>query len=74
MKDLEIQNKRNSFMEMDEIYFWTATIHNWRKLLLKDDYKEIIIDSLKYLVSNNLCFCNYAKSRTFHLENDRNEW
>jgi putative transposase len=53
MKDLEIQNKRNSFMEMDEIYFWTATIHNWRKLLLKDDYKEIIIDSLKYLVSNN---------------------
>src|SRR5690349_3055237 len=42
---------RKSHMEMGEIYFWTTTINNWHKLLLNDDYKEIIIGSLDYLSS-----------------------
>ena len=37
-------------MELDKLYFYTATITNWRKLLEPDKYKNIIIDSLGYLV------------------------
>lgn len=36
-------------MELDRIYFWTATINNWYKLLAQDTSKQIIIDSLRYL-------------------------
>ena len=36
-------------MEFNEIYFYTATITKWRKLL-SDHYKDIIIESLGYLV------------------------
>ena len=32
--------------------FYTATIYEWKQLLLQDKYKEIIIDSLKFLVTN----------------------
>jgi len=37
-------------MELDKIYFLTATIHLWIPLLQKNSFKEIIISSLKYLV------------------------
>ena len=40
---------RKSHITAGEIYFWTATINGWKPLLLKDEYKEIIIDSLQYL-------------------------
>jgi len=33
--------------------FFTATILLWKKLLKKDKYKDIIIDSLRFLVENN---------------------
>ena len=36
-------------MEIGEIFFWTATINQWQKLLQPDTYKNIIIDSLSYL-------------------------
>ena len=42
-------NHRKSYMEIGEIFFWTATINNWQKLLQSDRYKDIIIDSLNYL-------------------------
>jgi REP element-mobilizing transposase RayT len=38
-------------MELGEIYFWTATINNWQRLLKTDRYKQVIIDSLEYLSS-----------------------
>ena len=41
--------KRKSYLEIGEIFFWTATINNWQRLLLKDEYKNIIINSLTYL-------------------------
>ena len=37
-------------MEIGYVYFYTATILNWKKLLEPDKYKDIIIDSLKHLV------------------------
>ena len=41
--------KRKSYIELGEIFFWTATINNWQRLLLKDEYKKVIINSLTYL-------------------------
>ena len=41
--------KRKSYIEIGEIFFWTATINNWQRLLLKVDYKNVIINSLIYL-------------------------
>ena len=32
--------------------FYTATIYEWKHLLLQDQYKEIIIESLKFLVTD----------------------
>jgi REP element-mobilizing transposase RayT len=43
------ENKHKSYISIGEIYFWTATINNWKHLLETDDYKEIIINSLRYL-------------------------
>ena len=37
-------------MELETLYFYTATITNWKKLLAKDKYKDLIISSLKYLI------------------------
>ena len=42
-------NIRKSNVELDRLYFWTATINNWYKLLQEDALKEIIISSLKHL-------------------------
>ena len=43
------KEKRKSFIEIGNVYFWTATINNWIKLLEPDAAKQIIIDSLLYL-------------------------
>ena len=46
---LLFQPKRKSHIDRGEIYFWTATINDWKHLLEKDEYKDVIIDSLQYL-------------------------
>ena len=38
--------------------FFTATILEWRKLLEQDKYKDIIMGSLKFLVTNNRVILN----------------
>lgn len=43
---------RKSHIDKGEIYFWTATINKWQRLLQQDEYKEVIIDSLQYLTDN----------------------
>ena len=36
-------------MEIGEVFFWTATINQWQKLLLEHEYKQVVISSLEYL-------------------------
>jgi putative transposase len=48
---IDSDSKRKSHIEIGEIYFWTATINNWQRLLHEDSYKQVIIDSLEYLSS-----------------------
>ncbi len=43
--------QRNSIMLLDEVYFWTASIKDWKTLLADDEFKHIIINTLKELVS-----------------------
>ena len=40
---------RKSLLHHGDIYFWTAIIHCWQHLLEKDEFKQIILNSLKYL-------------------------
>ncbi len=39
-------------MELERLYFFTATILNWYKLLDSDRYKGIVLRSFDYLVSS----------------------
>lgn len=41
--------KRKSFAAQERIYFWTASIHKWQYLLTREENKQEIVDSLKYL-------------------------
>jgi putative transposase len=41
-------------MNLEEVYFWTNTIKDWKALLKQDKYKFLIIDLLKDLVAKNL--------------------
>ena len=43
---------QNATMEIGLVYFYTATILNWKNLLIMDKYKDTIMNSLKYLVKN----------------------
>jgi putative transposase len=52
MKQIE-KHERKSHMRLDEIYFWTATINQWQRLLWPDDYKDVIISSLEYLTEQS---------------------
>ncbi len=39
-------------MDIGKLYFWTATINNWYKLLEEDELKQVVVSSLQYLVRN----------------------
>ena len=41
--------RRKNYIALGEIFFWTATINKWQRLLWKDEYKNIIVSSLQYL-------------------------
>ena len=45
---------RKSYIEIGELYFWTATLHHWHRLLAPDSYKAIVTDSLAYLSEKKL--------------------
>lgn len=42
-------SRRKSYMDLGGIFFWTATINKWQRLLEQDIFKDIIINSLSYL-------------------------
>lgn len=50
----QYEGKRNSYLENNELYFWTATIHKWKHLMKEDIYKQVVVDSLHWLVQNKL--------------------
>ena len=49
-KDFKYKGHRNSYTELNEVYFWTITVNKWQYLLKADENKMIIISSLQWLV------------------------
>ena len=56
MKESEFKYKghRNSYTELNEVYFWTITVNKWQHLLKPDENKMIVVNSLQWLVQNEL--------------------
>lgn len=50
MKDV-FHSARKSKMEIEEVYFWTSSIYQWKKLLKPDKYKIIILECLQHLTT-----------------------
>ena len=48
------KQRRKSKMFLEEVYFWTDTIKDWKCLLHSDSNKDLVISSLKYLVDKGL--------------------
>ena len=42
----------NSEYAIEAAQYFTATIYEWQSVLADDNHKDIIIDSLQYLVSD----------------------
>ena len=40
---------RKSRMSLGQVYFWSSTIKDWKHLLKKEHYKELIIEQLQWL-------------------------
>jgi len=53
MEDL-FRTKRKSYMDVGEIFFFTATINSWMHLLAEDKYKQVVADSLENLKNRKL--------------------
>ena len=51
---MSLFHRRQGQMINEEIYFFTATINKFQPLLDNDNMKMIVIDSLSYLVKNDL--------------------
>ena len=49
MEDKVIKQQRKSYIEQGKIYFWTATINKWQRLLDNNEYKGLVINSLEEL-------------------------
>src|SRR5918912_1154458 len=47
-------HRRQGQMDLSACYFYTDTIYEFRHLLADDHLKMIVINSLQYLVKNNL--------------------
>lgn len=41
-------------MEFDNVYFWTDTIKDWKRLLTPDKYKEVVISSWQELIERKM--------------------
>lgn len=50
---------RNSDMEIGEVYFWTSTIVSWKNLFNTDDFKNVLLNSLKHLIERK-CIAIYG--------------
>lgn len=46
--------ERKSHQSLNEVYFWTSVIKDWKHLLKNDEMKMILIQSLQWLVQHEL--------------------
>ena len=53
-KDFNYKGHRNSYTELNEVYFWTITVNKWQHLLEPEENKMIVINSLQWLIQKEL--------------------
>lgn len=53
MDEIIFNQRRKSYIEIGKIYFWTATINKWQKMLSDNRYKDVIVQSLNHLSLEN---------------------
>jgi putative transposase len=51
--DKLFEGRRKNYIEIGQIYFWTATINKWQRLLERDKFKHIILSSFDHLSKLN---------------------
>ncbi len=56
MSTFKYSGERKSFQSLNEIYFWTSVIKDWKHLLNNDVMKTIIIQSFQWLVQHELVY------------------
>jgi len=49
-----LKEQRNSKMQLGEVYFWTDTVKDWKRLFDQTKYIQLVIDIWKELVENKL--------------------
>ena len=49
-----ITEQRKLYTAINRIYFWAVTINKWLPLLYNAINKQVIVDSLKYLLNKQL--------------------
>ena len=53
---VKYSGERKSHQNLNEIYFWTTVIKDWKHLLATDDMKAIITESFQWLVQHKLVY------------------
>jgi hypothetical protein len=51
--------ERKSHQSLNEVYFWTSVIKDWKHLLRGDEMKMIIIKSFQLLVQHKLVYLTH---------------
>jgi putative transposase len=54
MDKLQYIGKRKSYSEIGEVFFWTATVNDWKHLLTEDKFNEVVVQSLRTLSERGL--------------------
>ena len=47
---------RKSHQSLNEVYFWTSVIKDWKHLLKEDEMKKVILESFRWLVQHELVY------------------
>lgn len=54
MQNTPLEGFRNSKMLLNEVYFWTDTVKDWKKLFRPVKYKKLLLAELRKLVDRKL--------------------
>lgn len=63
--DFKYSGVRKSHQSLNDAYFWTSVIKDWKHLLKEDEMKMIIMESFQWLIQHELVLhlwiCDCAK-------------
>jgi REP element-mobilizing transposase RayT len=51
---MQLNKPRNSRLLLEEVSFWTDTVKDWKKLLVQDKYKRLVLEEWRKLADKDL--------------------